>query len=255
MKKIIFLSLLFSLLLIPLANSSVVEIEIEYENITTSTTSTTTSTVMPSGGGGGPLITTTTITRVEKVPGIGYEMPASFEVYENETVSFRVNIKNTGDTNLTNLILKISGIPSNSFSITPSLISSLEPNSTSNFFVFINSTSLAPGNYTLTLNLISNEVSENTTLLLSVKQYPREVGEKLKKGEKTEEIKSVWNTFKYLFVSIVIVGIILLGLMFVFRKTERCIVCGAKLEKEREDEYFVYYKCPVCGYKSVKPKK
>ena len=261
MKKWIFLVMVATfLLLTSFTRSTVVEITIEYENVTTTTSTSTTSsiptTTTTTGGGGIVMETTTTIALAEeRRASLGYEMPASFEIFKNDTVSFTVMVKNLGTVNLTNITLQLSGIPSNSFTIRPTLIDLIEPGFASHFTVSIDSTHLEPGNYTLTLTFISTEASETTTLLLIVKQYTKEIGEKLEEVKKYEEARKAWTTFKFLFISILIVAIILLGVILYFHRALRCPVCGTKLKKEYEDKNFAYYKCLVCGYRRVKLKR
>ena len=257
MKKWIFLVMVATFLLLTSSTkSTVVEVMIEYENVTTtsSTTSSTTTTIRGGGGvvGGKP---TTVVPVEERRASLGYEMPASFEIFKNDTVSFTVMVKNLGTVNLTNITLQLSGIPSNSFTIRPTMIDLIEPGFASHFTVSIDSTYLEPGNYTLTLTFISTETSETTTLLLIVKQYTKEIGEKLEEVKKYEEVRKSWTTFKFLFISILIVAIILLGVILYFHRALRCPVCGTKLKKEYEDKNFAYYKCLVCGYRRVKLKR
>jgi predicted RNA-binding Zn-ribbon protein involved in translation (DUF1610 family) len=249
---------LLSLLLLPTVLSDVVEITIEYETTTVGTTTTPTETTTPiiGGGGGGIGVTTTTTIPPSENVMMGYEMPAFFEVYQNETASFTVTVKNMGTLNLTDVVLELSGIPTDSFSITPSRIDMMEPGVAYSFSIIIDSTALSPGNYTLTLSITSNEVSETTSLVLNVKEYPREIGEIIEKEKEIEEkVKPAVNVFKYLFVGIIVVACVVLAIVFIFYKVNRCPICGGNLTKEYETENFVSFTCEKCGHRLLKKLK
>jgi predicted RNA-binding Zn-ribbon protein involved in translation (DUF1610 family) len=242
--------------LLPLVLSDVVEIVIEYEETTSTTTTATTTTPTVEGvegGAGAPSETTTTTVPGEVGAIITYEMPASFDVYQNETPIFTIKVNNMGTVTLHNISIHISGIPETSFSVDPSLVYSLEPGISTQFSISIESEKIDPGDYTLTISIISSEVSETTSLVLNVKEYAREIGEAIEEEKEfEEEVKPTFNVFKYLFVGVMIVACVILVIVLILYKTNRCPACGGRLKKEYESKNFVSFLCKKCGYRMMK---
>lgn len=83
-------------------------ISVEIKNIETPQTTTNTTT------------TTTTISGENKIEIKSY--PATLKITKGESENFKIGVMNTGDNNLEDLALSISGIPSNWYTFTPSKI-------------------------------------------------------------------------------------------------------------------------------------
>ncbi len=220
--KFILILIFFSLLLLPTVLSDIVDITIEYGTTTTPVGETTT----PSGdgggngGGGGPGVTT--IPSEELVPGysLTYSMPASFDVYQNETGIFNVEVNNEGQLSLNNIFMTVSGIAGGSYSINPGSISTLEPGHSYTFSVSIDPEKVDFGTHTLTIAITSDEKDEVASMSLDVKSYTREVAKQMEEQEKTEEeIKPRLEAIRYLLMGIVLVtGLALLNFFLGLKK-------------------------------------
>lgn len=123
------------------------------------------STTVPSGYGGG----VPTIIPIENAT-LTYSMPASLNVYKNETKEFLIKVTNPGTKALHNITIVISGIPKDSFSLSPRLVDLLESNQSTYFTVLINAQKITLGSYTLTFNISSSETYEETTMTLKVEE-------------------------------------------------------------------------------------
>lgn len=207
--RFILILLLFSLLILPTVLSDVVDITIEYGTTTIPTGETT----IPSGDGGdGGGVTTTTIETITEEFLLTYSMPEEFKIYQNETGVFNIKVNNEGQLSLHNIFITISGIPSGSYSINPTRISTLEPDDSTSFSVSIDPEKLTVGTHTLTINITSDEKYETTSLSLDVKSYTRKVAEEMEEQKKIEEeIKPRLEAIKYLLIgTAVVTGIVLL---------------------------------------------
>jgi hypothetical protein len=163
---------------LPSIFSDTVEITIEYETTTTIPGATTTleitttpsATTTPSGedggngGGGGG-----TTTSIEKSV-LTYSMPASLEIYQNETKEFMIKITNPSIVVLHNVTISITGILKNSYSLTPNLVGTLEANKSTYFTVSINTQDITHGLYTLHINISSKETFKETSMTLKVEE-------------------------------------------------------------------------------------
>jgi len=150
-------------------------------------------------------------------------MPASFDVYLNETGVFNIEVNNEGQLPLNDIFITISGIPGNSFSINPNRINTLEPGYSYSFSVSVDPQKLTVGTHTLTITITSDEKYEITPMSLDVKTYTREVAEQIEEQEKVEEeIKPKMIATKYLLISTVLVtGVALLNVLLGVIKRSR----------------------------------
>jgi hypothetical protein len=212
--KFVLTLLIFSLLILPVVLSDIVEITIEYETTTTipgATTTTPTGDGGSGGGDGGAGITTTTIETIAEDIMLTYSMPEYLKIYQNETGVFNIKVNNEGTLPLNNVFITISGIPSDSYSISPSTISTLEPGKSSSFSVSINPEKLTIGTHTLTIKITSDEKYETAALSLDLKAYTRDVAEEIEEREEVEEEiekrRLAWST---LLITMIIVLVFLL---------------------------------------------
>jgi len=227
-KFLLFLSCIFltSILFFQTILSDVVDITIEYETTTVGVTTTPTGeTTTPTGDGGGSggIVTTTTIETITEEIMLTYSMPEYFEIYQNEMGVFNIEVNNEGTLPLHNILITISGIPDGSYSISPSRISTLEPDDYSSFSVSVDPKTLTVGTHTLTITITSDEKYETTSMSLDVKGYTKEVAEQMEEQEKIEEeIKPKMIATKYLLISTVLVtGITLLNVLLGIIKRSR----------------------------------
>jgi hypothetical protein len=191
------------------------------------------------------------------VPGaiLVYSMPGYLDAYVNETTTFLVKVSNSGNITLNNIFIEISGIPSQAFSINPSLINRLDLEQSLYFSVSINTQDLSIQPYTLEINLKSDETSGVASLVLNVKELPRDVEDVIKKQKQFEGLKPTLASIAYLFAGVIVASIVVIIIMLVLFKAKRCPLCGGKVEKEFEGTNYVTYKCNRCRYYKLRIKK
>jgi hypothetical protein len=111
----------------------------------------------------------------------------------------------------------LSGVPEDSYSISPSNVEVLEVGQSNYFSITIDPKKINPDVYTLSVNIKSDETSELVKMTLNVKETTREIGEIIEKHEEaTPALEATKNTL----ISIMILsGIILIitGVRFFFR--------------------------------------
>ena len=225
--RFIVILLFFSLLFLPTVVSDIVDITIEYETTTVGVATTPVGeTTTPSGDGGGPggIVTTTTIETITEEIMMTYSMPEYFEIYQNETDAFNIQVNNDGTLPLHNIFITISGISGSSYSINPSRINTLEPDDLSSFSVSVDSQRLSVGTHTLTISINSDEKDETTSLTLDVKSYtkPSGGGGGGGGGGIEKDLKPKLIATKYLLIGIVLVmGITVLYTFIGFIKRRR----------------------------------
>jgi len=233
--------------------SDTVEITIGYETTTTTTTTISgVTTTTPSGSPSGPGGTTTTIKIPEKIePGavLIYSLPASYELYQNETGSFVIKVINNGTKILHSINVGVSGIPINSYSVSPDSVVFLELGKSTAFTFSINPQNITPNTYTATVTIVSNETYETTHLILKINPFTREIAEIIEKQEEFEKVtKPALISIKNLLIGAITTCSIIAAVMLILLKKNRCPLCGGKVEKEYEGDNFISYKCSKCTY-------
>lgn len=224
--KFIPILFLISLLILPTVLSDVVDITIEYETTTTPTGGTTTPSGDEDGSsssdGGGGVVTTTVETITEEWI-LTYSMPEYFEIYQDETSVFNIKVNNDGQLALNNIFITVSGISEDSYSISPSSVSKLEPDDSYSFSISVNPEKLSVGPHILTIEISSDEESETTSLTLDVKAYTRDIAEEIEEQEKFgEDIEPRTEAFKYLLIGIVLVtAVALINVFLGFIKSSK----------------------------------
>lgn len=102
-----------------------------------------------------------------KISIVGY--PSIVDIERGWTKYVSVEVKNVGNTNLSNISLQISGIPFNWFEITPSLISILYPDNSTTFLIKIAPPSDAEtAEFNMTLIVTSDMASDSKKFVLGV---------------------------------------------------------------------------------------
>ncbi len=117
-----------------------------------------------------------------------FSMPRIFDVYQDTDNNFVITVKNDGSITLHNVAIVLSGIPENSYSISPNSLDSLDLSQSSHFSVSIYAQNITPGIHDLTVMMKSDETSETVTITLNVKWYNKERGELIKKNEEAEPV-------------------------------------------------------------------
>jgi len=264
MKFVLFLLvLLLTLLTLSEAFGSVVEIVIEYGNETTTTTSTTlpTTTTLPpgGGGGGGGWPTTTTTTLPQRIgPVLTYSLPVDIPVNLGENASFTVTVVNKGDVVLHDVIISLSGLPNVSFSVSPQKLYTLDVNLSYSFRVLVDTSSLLPGIYPLTVLIRSQEVNHTTTASITVKPITKEEEETIERQKRVEEAKPILGMMSIILLSIMISGLVVAVVMLYRHLQKRCPLCGGRLREEYKGVNIIAYKCTKCAreiYESRKEKR
>jgi len=266
LKSIILSIFISSLFLIPEVLSDTVEIEIEYGDTTTSTTvttttvsDTTTTTTEEGDGGGNGGVGGDEITRPEEiVPGavLTYSMPGSYKIYQNETGSFSIKVKNEGTIIFHDIRIGISGIPSYSYSVSPNRVGVLTSDESTDFYVSINPQNITPGTYSVGIEIVSDETYATSSLSLEVKEYTREIEKIIEDQEKIEsEVKPLFISMKFVFIGVFASVTIMAAIILENYRRKRCPLCGGKIEKEYEGVNFISYKCSKCNYYKAKVKK
>lgn len=179
-------------------------------------------TTVPSGNGGGPGPTKLPI----EEPKLTYSMPASLELYENETKDFTIKVVNPGTKTLHNITINILGIPKTSYSLIPTRIDSLKANKSTYFTVLINTQNLTVGSYTLRINITSEETSEETTMTLKVKEIPvvtTTVTTTTIPPEEEEKIEAGVNIIKILSILAGIIAVAMIAIHFLSRKAKQVV--------------------------------
>lgn len=264
LKSVILLVFTLSLFLIPLVLSDTVEIVIEYGDTTTTTIiGTTTTTVAGAttttiaggdGGGGGEEITLPE--EIVQGSALTYSMPGSLKVYQNETGTFRIIVKNEGTIALHDIRIGISGIPRYSYSISPDRVGVLAPDDSTDFHVSLNPQNITPDTYVLDIKIVSDEIYETSSLTLDVKGYTKEVEEIIEEEERFEkEVKPFFISIKFVFVGIFAAVSIMAAIILENYRRNLCPLCGGKIIKEYVGENFTSYKCSKCDYYKTKVKK
>lgn len=263
MLKILICIFLIFLLYPVIVYSASVEITIEYGTTTSTTTTTGTTTTIEQGSPSGPGSsgsTTSTVKIPEKIVQgaiLTYSMPASYDLYQNETGSFIIKVSNDGTKILHGIRIDVSGIPINSFSVSPNIVGFLETGKFTVFSFLINPQNLTSGTYPLTITISSDETYEIAYLSLKVDPFTRDVAEKIKKSEEFNEVtKPTLISIKSLLIGVVATCSIIAAVMLILLTRNRCPLCGGKVVKEYEGDNFISYKCSKCTYyKSTVRKK
>ena len=134
---------------------------------------------------------------------ITFSMPRSFDVYQDMGNEFTITVKNDGSTILHNIVVILSGIPENSYSISPHLLDNLNLGQSSTFSVSVYSQNITTGFHDLTVTMKSNETSETVKMTLNVKGYSKQTGETLKN---TEESKPALEVTKNTLIGIMVLS-------------------------------------------------
>jgi len=146
-----------------------------------------------------------------------FSMPSSYDVYQDGDNTFVITVKNEGFVAAHNVTILLSGVPEDSYSISPSNVEVLEVGQSNYFSITIDPKKINPDVYTLSVNIKSDETSELVKMTLNVKETTREIGEIIEKHEEaTPALEATKNTL----ISIMILsGIILIitGVRFFFR--------------------------------------
>ncbi len=99
--------------------------------------------------------------------------PEDFSIVQNETSSKTVQVKNNGTKTLLNMTLKLSGIDSNWFRITPERFNSTSEGATNTFMINISVPADAGiKTYAISLNVVTSNVSVYTESSFSMKVLP-----------------------------------------------------------------------------------
>jgi len=118
-----------------------------------------------------PIVVSSQPTPPTTPPTYSFEIvsPSQIEVFTNETIRFKVEVRNNGTGTITNIRLGIGGL-NNSYEVEPSCLVTLKPNASAFFDVKISP--LKADEYTLVLSLTSDQFKEKRELLLKVKELP-----------------------------------------------------------------------------------
>lgn len=258
--KIVFTILpmcLVILLMATAAFAAVVEITIEYENITTTTTiPTTTTTTVPTttttqaggpGWPGGSVGTTTTTTIPPPIgPVLTYFMPATLSLYLNETFTFRITVVNRGDVILHDVYVSFSGVPNVSFYINPEKIAVLPVNQSGDFMVSMDVTGASPGTYYLSAFIGSREVNLTEKIILYLNPISIQEKQQIEQQKRIEEAKPALNVIRIILISIIAASVPTAGVMLYRHLKGKCPLCGGRLETIYKGENIVVYKCKKC---------
>jgi rubrerythrin len=256
MKRALFISVIFFLVLATSALS--VEIIIDYGNTTTTTsttlTSTTTTTTSTDGGspGGSPGGSTPGFIPESPNPLLTYVASTSeSSVYQHESSRVKLKIKNEGNVNLTNINIEVLDLQPEWFTINTEHIEVMVPNESR--VVTINIVINETGFYPYFINVSSEETYQKINMSLYVKEVTPEAVEKQKEEmKKEEEIREAEERFNIgikplLIITGIIAPIIIASYMILFILVKRCPICGTKMKEIYEGKDWVVYKCPYCG--------
>jgi hypothetical protein len=187
---------------------------------------------------------------------LAYTLPNSYTIYQNETGTFQIKVKNEGSSSLNNLKIDILGISDNSYSISPINLDYLSPNDFEIFTVTINPLNIIPGKYTLNIKILSDELEQITYSTLTIKEYTRKIGEMIEEQERIEsEVKPVISFLRPILAGVIVTVIIVAAIMLQYIKNKTCPFCGGKVVKEYTGDNFTSYKCSNCAYYRTKIKK
>jgi len=183
------------------------------------------------------------------------------EVYENQTILPRVNIKNDGLLDLTDINITVVGLPTESvvYSYAPNHIDLLTPGESQPIALAI--TPLVEGSYQYSIILTAKETNQTIPMSLYVKELTEEAKRILEQEKnetaKAEETKGMLNNIikPLLIASGIIAPIVIAAYMILFVLVKRCPICGSKMKMEQQDESWIVYKCSKCGHFETKEKK
>jgi hypothetical protein len=157
-------------------------------------------------------------------------MPRSYDVYQDGENTFSITLKNEGFVTLHNVTVLLSGIPEDSYSISPSLAETLEVGQSILFSISIDQRKIDPATYSLLVTMKSDETSETARITLNVKETTREIGEMMKRHE---EAKPALELMKSTLISIMVLSgfiLIITSVRFFFKSLR----AEEKDKKEKE---------------------
>lgn len=199
-------------------------------------------------------------------------------------------VKNTGNTKLENVSVKLSGIPSTWYGISPSSISEL--NVTGNISVclgFAIPQDAEVNDYLLSINVSNNKATRSASMTLRVLEkiilptscpqclnctewsdcvdnergricyYCNSTTNYFCKG--LDEIESCGTGFVfsvYYLLIIPVVGVILSLLLYMFNLLPfgpKCPICSTRMKPKFKGKFVNEYRCPKCGYEVTKQRK
>jgi len=254
---ILVLSLFITLIVfMPTILSDNVEITIEYGTTTTTMPGATTTTTQSRDGDGSGDTTITLPENILPEAVLTYSMPDSYELYQNETGFLVIKVKNNGTISLHDIRIGVTGIPTHSYSISPSSVDLLEVDKSTLFYFSIDPQNITAKTYLLTIMIASNETYETTYLTLKINPFTREIGEKIEEQEEFEEVtKPALISINSILIGVILSSSIVAIIMLMRLKVNRCPLCGGEVIKDYEGENFISYKCSQCTYYSTKMRK
>jgi len=161
-------------------------------------------------------------------------MPRSYDIYQNGDNTFVITVKNEGFITAHNVTILLSGIPEDSYSISPNLVDFLEKGQSNLFSVSVDPKKINPDVYSLSVTIKSDETSEHVVMNLNVKETTREIGEMIKKHE---EVKPVAEVAKNILIGIMVLS----GSILVFTIVRFFLRYHNLKEKDKIDEGLIEY--------------
>lgn len=200
---------------------------------------------------------------------IEYRAVSEIDIYEGEDYTTTISVTNGGNSDLTNLHIKINGLDSDWYEIYPSSVSLLEPGESKTFTISIEPDST--GEYPFTVEIVSDQATQTHDVDLQVNKIqdqvmvcgndvcdltetcvscPEDCGSC---SDNEEPSRKLSGLMKY---PIIIIGIIagagLAGYyVFFVLRAAKCPNCKSRLEGEeiRGHKFLV---CPSCTFRQLK---
>ena len=180
-------------------------------------------------------------------PRIGYTLPAELIAYTNQTITIPIIITNPSTPTLHNVNLEVSGLPAGSYSVLEASVPELKTFESATFSVFLNTTMMIPGMYTINWAVRSDEITETSST-------PLEVQAATEQQANIQQSSSILKSIQFAFLAILVGGAFLAAVMLYFHFRNKCTLCGGELRKEYVGEYLVEYVCTKCAAKHVERK-
>lgn len=178
--------------------------------------------------------------------------PSTIDVYQTKTAQSILRVKNTGDANLNNVRVNITGLQSGWYSIEPASFDRIIPGDTRSFILTFNPPTV--GTYAFKINIKSNEKSETVDALLNVVELTPEINKTIEEEPKIRErVEKAMSIIRPLLIVSGMIGPAIIAFYMIFAlAAERCPLCGAKTKVEYKGEYVIGYRCPNCKHFEIK---
>lgn len=163
-----------------------------------------------------------------------FSMPRSYDIYQNGDNIFVITVKNEGFVTAHNVTILLSGIPEDSYSISPNFVDVLEKGQSNLFSVSVDPKKINPDVYSLSVTIKSDETSEHVAMNLNVKETTREIGEMIKKHE---EVKPALEVTKNTLIGIMVLS----GVILVFTVIRFFFKSHYLEEKDKKDKELIKY--------------